>query len=371
MGDRGFLVPPWYISESPDDIQMNICSIIWGVSLCSALYTGSKASRLSSVAHRRHKLFSAFPIMVWAEWTSSVIISVVSWLFLKGIIPPSFELFFGILILWACQMHCILQIIINRVSLIMFDKALARKLKIVVFVVVLLINISVFCIWIPARLQISQAYIRINEVWDRMEKGIFAVVDASLNLFFMYTVKTKLVAAGMENYRTLFRFNSVMVVISLTLDILLIGSMSIGTGVIYIQVHPLVYLFKLHIELNMAELIAKIVSTMNPLGASVDANTAVTTTASVASPRTQNSQKAESSRRWSTQPASPQPSYPPVAHLEAEDQVVSLPIKPSSITQSVTRLDISRHKSNDDTLQEEDGSDTESLRRLRRQYSIL
>lgn len=46
---------------------------------------------------------------------------------------------------------------------------------------------------------------------------------------------------------------------------LLIGSMSIGTGVVYIQFHPLVYLIKLHIELNMAELMAKVVRASNPI----------------------------------------------------------------------------------------------------------
>jgi hypothetical protein len=35
--------------------------------------------------------------------------------------------------------------------------------------------------------------------------------------------------------------------------------MSIGKGYTYIQFHPLVYLIKLHIEMNMADLIVKIV----------------------------------------------------------------------------------------------------------------
>lgn len=35
--------------------------------------------------------------------------------------------------------------------------------------------------------------------------------------------------------------------------------MSIGQGYTYIQFHPLVYLVKLHIEMNMADLIVKIV----------------------------------------------------------------------------------------------------------------
>jgi hypothetical protein len=37
--------------------------------------------------------------------------------------------------------------------------------------------------------------------------------------------------------------------------------MSLGQGFVYVQFHPLVYLLKLHIELNMAELITKVVRT--------------------------------------------------------------------------------------------------------------
>jgi hypothetical protein len=90
MGDRGLLVPPWYVSESPDDIIMNVCSIIWGFSLGGAVYTGCKAVRQTYTASRKRKLFTAYLIMVWAEWLASVIISVISWLFLKGLIQPRY-----------------------------------------------------------------------------------------------------------------------------------------------------------------------------------------------------------------------------------------------------------------------------------------
>lgn len=39
--------------------------------------------------------------------------------------------------------------------------------------------------------------------------------------------------------------------------------MSLGQGFIYVQFHPLVYILKLHIELNMADLIGKIVKSEN------------------------------------------------------------------------------------------------------------
>lgn len=38
-----------------------------------------------------------------------------------------------------------------------------------VAVLITSINIAVYCIWIPARLQINDTYIHVNEIWDRTE----------------------------------------------------------------------------------------------------------------------------------------------------------------------------------------------------------
>ena len=56
---------------------------------------------------------------------------------------------------WSIQVQLLLQIIVNRVRLILADRRKGRLLTVVTAVAVTLINISVFVIWIPARLQIS------------------------------------------------------------------------------------------------------------------------------------------------------------------------------------------------------------------------
>lgn len=56
---------------------------------------------------------------------------------------------------WSIQVQLLLQIIINRIRIILADRRKGRMLMIVTAVLVTLINISVFCIWMPARLQIS------------------------------------------------------------------------------------------------------------------------------------------------------------------------------------------------------------------------
>ncbi|KAK8880112.1 hypothetical protein PGQ11_001406, partial [Apiospora arundinis] len=262
---RGFLVPPWYRSGIPQANDMELCSIIWGASLCCAVFTATKASRQTWAVYQRRKRISAYVVMIWAEWVSSVVISIISWIFLKGMVEPSFWLFFAILCLWTVQMQCILQIILNRISLLVVDRRQARRLQLLTFAAITLINISVFCIWIPAQLQISNRYTHINDIWDRTEKAIFATIDAGLNTYFLWVVRTKLIANGLTKYWTLFRYNIAMVCVSVSLDLILIGSMSLPSGLIYIQFHPLTYLIKLHIELNLAELIAKVVQATNPL----------------------------------------------------------------------------------------------------------
>ncbi|KAI1852388.1 hypothetical protein JX266_002566 [Neoarthrinium moseri] len=263
----GFLIPPWYEYQTPNLYDLNIASIIWGFSLACAVFTLKKAIRQSWRSYKRGKIRNPYIVMVWAEWTVCVTISVVVWLFLSpsSSVLPSFWLYFGLLCLWVIQIQCILQIIINRVRLLMTDQRRADHLKWTVAIFIGLINISVFIIWIPARLQISQKWIGINNWWDRVEKALFGAVDIGLNLYFVYLIRSRLIANGLTKYQKLFRFNMMMSFISMSLDVLLIGVMSLPSNTIYLQFHPLVYLVKLHIEMNIAELIVKVVKATNHL----------------------------------------------------------------------------------------------------------
>lgn len=65
-----------------------------------------------------------------------------------------------------------------------------------------LVNISVFVIWIPARLQASESFIRINRIWDPIEKVIYLLIDGCLNAYFLYLVHSNLVSAGMTKVPT-------------------------------------------------------------------------------------------------------------------------------------------------------------------------
>lgn len=179
--------------------------------------------------------------------------------------------------LWVLQIQLLLQIIINRIALLMMTPKLANRLKWGVAGFILLINISVYCIWVPARLQISDKYIHINNIWDRIEKTIYLIVDGGLNAYFIWLVQAKLVSQGLQKYRPLFKFNIFIVCFSLAMDVsqslaqrltfispdllqvMLIGTMSLKNSFVYMQFHPVAYIVKLNIEMTMADLIIKIV----------------------------------------------------------------------------------------------------------------
>ena len=61
-------------------------------------------------------------------------------------------LLFFILFFYVFEVQFLMQIIINRISIISERKATARRLKIGTAVVISLINAAVFCIFIPSHL---------------------------------------------------------------------------------------------------------------------------------------------------------------------------------------------------------------------------
>jgi hypothetical protein len=121
----------------------------------------------------------------------------------------------------------LLQIIINRCSILLPDKKFAWRLKVAVATLITAINLSVYCIWIPARLQINESYIHTNEWWDRCEKAIYLIVDAALNLYFIRIVQKNLVHGGLAKYRGLVQWNMFIIGFSLSMDVLIIAMMSL------------------------------------------------------------------------------------------------------------------------------------------------
>lgn len=112
-----------------------------------------------------------------------------------------------------------MQIIINRVGILSIHPTTITRLKWGTFVAIVLINIAVTCIWVPSQLQLSQKFMDINNVFDRIQKALLCIIDAALNGYFIYLVRSRLIAYGLTKYQRLFNFNLVMIAVSITLDV--------------------------------------------------------------------------------------------------------------------------------------------------------
>ncbi|KAH7080026.1 hypothetical protein BKA63DRAFT_590349 [Paraphoma chrysanthemicola] len=239
---------------------MELYSIFFGAFLGLFVPTAGKAMQQTwSIWQRTRSLRNAYLYMIWVEGIVNLIFAIVTYLYLCEVIPSSFAFYFGTVTLWAFQTQLLPQIIANRVSLIMVDRRKARLLKWVLFLVIGAVNISVYCIWIPAHMKTSQTYITLNLIWERVEKAFFLVIDLGLNIYFLYLVWYRLIANGLTKYVRLFHFNAAMVFVSTSMDILLLGLLSLPDGYAYVQFAPVAYIIKLNIELTMAVLISKVV----------------------------------------------------------------------------------------------------------------
>ncbi|PNP61046.1 hypothetical protein FNYG_14134 [Fusarium nygamai] len=121
-----------------------------------------------------------------------MVLGCLAWGFQRQYIVPSFGFYFSVALFWALQVQFLLQIVLNRLGLLMVVPGRAVRLKWIVFAIILAVSISVFVIWMPARLQINDQWIRLNNIWDRCEKVIFALVDGALNAYFIYLVRSRL-----------------------------------------------------------------------------------------------------------------------------------------------------------------------------------
>ncbi|KAF2125783.1 hypothetical protein P153DRAFT_323980 [Dothidotthia symphoricarpi CBS 119687] len=209
----------------------------------------------------RNPLRSVYIYMLWGEIAANVIIGIIGWLFLNGRLGPTVPVLFFILLLWVFEIQLLMQIIINRIALIAEHRSTVSRLKWGTVVLITTINIAVFCIWIPAHTvpPISNTFVLINNVWDKISKVLILIVDAGLNWYFLHTVKIRLLQQnGLTKYQPLISFNAKLMIVSIGMDALLIGLMFLRNPVVYIQFHPVVYMVKLNIEMSMASLIVRL-----------------------------------------------------------------------------------------------------------------
>ncbi|KAM5344217.1 hypothetical protein ACJ41O_012754 [Fusarium nematophilum] len=242
---------------SKSDIK--IASMAMGFTLGFGLLTVWEA--IKQTKRNRNPLRSAYIYMLWGEIVANLAIAIIGWIFLDGVISPTIPVLFFILFLWVFEVQLLMQIIVNRIAIIAEHRSTITKLKWGTAFIITCINIVVFCIWIPSHTvpPASQLFVQINEYWDRISKVLILLVDAGLNWYFLRTVKKRLIEQHrLKKYEPLVGFNAKLMIISIAMDAMLIGLMSLPNQVVYIQFHPVAYMVKLNIEMSMAKLITRL-----------------------------------------------------------------------------------------------------------------
>lgn len=256
-----------------DDTIREAASILWGVSLTCAWFALAKVVQHSRSALRRRKQYNIYILLLWSTWLPTLGMSVLTWLRLQAILPDryvpsrpsrpgtawltprsSFWTFLSIsksprahfsappssrrrgapVVLWSIQLQCVLQIMVNRLSFLIVDRRRSRNLKLVVLGVVGFITMVGGCTWIMAGIRLSPTLVAFSHTFDRVNKGLFAATDLALNAAFMYLVWRKLIAAGLAKYWAIFRYNGCCILLSISLDIILIGVETASSQILYV-----------------------------------------------------------------------------------------------------------------------------------------
>ncbi|KAK0213158.1 hypothetical protein DFS33DRAFT_100980 [Desarmillaria ectypa] len=207
---------------------------------------------------KRTRRISAYIVMIWLEILANTTYAVVAWCYLQKLIPPNIGVFLTCIICWIAQVQCLMLIIVNRLCILIQNPSQRLTLKLVVIGTVSVISISTSCIWIPAELQINSTYISLNKWWDKFEKSVYLLLDMALNILFILMVKRRLVDHGLKKYDRVMRFNQRIIVVSIGMDVLLMGATTLKNPFVYTQFHPVTYIVKLQIEMSMSRLLIKV-----------------------------------------------------------------------------------------------------------------
>ncbi|KAI3571478.1 hypothetical protein IWW34DRAFT_290334 [Fusarium oxysporum f. sp. albedinis] len=245
------------MSATTNDIK--IASMAMGFTIGFGLLTVWEA--VKQTRRNRNPLRSTYIYMLWGEIIANLGIAILGWLFLDGNIGPTVPVFFFILLFWVFEVQLLLQIIVNRISIIAEHRSTIFKLKWGTAALITCVNIAVFCIFIPAHIvpPASELFVEINKYWDRASKIIILLVDAGLNWYFLHVVKKRLIEQHrLKKYEPLVSFNAKLMIVSILMDGMLIGLMWLPNQTVFIQFHPVTYMVKLNIEMSMAKLITRL-----------------------------------------------------------------------------------------------------------------
>ncbi|KAK7423693.1 hypothetical protein QQX98_000883 [Neonectria punicea] len=208
---------------------------------------------IKQTRRNRNPMRSAYIYMLWGEIIANVGLTAVGWIWIDEVVKSTVPVLFFILFFWVFEVQLLMQIIINRIAIIVEHRSTTTRMKWGTAIIMTCINTAVFCIFIPAHRDppVSELYVQINKYWDRTSKFLIMFLDGALNWYFLRTVRKRLVQQhNLNKYKPLVSFNAKLMVLSLAMDVILIGLMWLPNQSVFIQFHPVTYMVKLNIEMS-------------------------------------------------------------------------------------------------------------------------
>lgn len=93
---------------------------------------------------------SLYIYMIWGEIFANIGLGIMGWLLVEGILKATIPVLFLFLVLYVFEIQFLMQIIVNRIAIIVETRETVVRVKWATAGIITLINIAVFCIWIPA-----------------------------------------------------------------------------------------------------------------------------------------------------------------------------------------------------------------------------
>ncbi|KXS22239.1 hypothetical protein M427DRAFT_486108 [Gonapodya prolifera JEL478] len=172
-----------------------------------------------------------------------------------GLIPFSYPSLYAILVGWTLYTQTLYHIILNRTSLMWRDRDQTRRMSVCLHIAIGVINVVVLVFWPAAQLGTCAFAVRFNDVFDKLEKVLLALLDAALNISFVYTFRKFTMALEDPAYQRAIKLSAILAIAGLGCDALILGLMFGNDPFIYTFAHVIAYPIKLLLELEMADLI--------------------------------------------------------------------------------------------------------------------
>lgn len=93
---------------------------------------------------------SIYIYMIWGEVFSNIGLGVMGWLLIDGVVTATVPVLFFMLVFYVLEIQLLMQIIVNRIAIIAETHEIVMRVKWATAAAITVINIVVFCIWIPA-----------------------------------------------------------------------------------------------------------------------------------------------------------------------------------------------------------------------------